>query len=233
MGWRYKASSILCSINEKSNGAWPPKQPKIQKLLRKQHKELVFIEAQNEASPVHLKEFFIFTQEFRQDNCRQVGSGHGNTHSAIPHFHRNTKSFLLYGLSLPPPANGGLRPGLSDRKFMLSYFFMVNGSITLMYLLFLFGVPLAVLMGVHISLDIIVTQSLSNAVSSSFKSSILKCNWRKKVYFYIHVWSKNIQHVSIDSTRHCILLTTQPITHHKYIELLTGNLWLKIQHRKH
>jgi len=87
-------------------------------------------------------------------------------------------------LYLPPrPPNGDLRPDLSDRKFTLSYFFMLNGAINLIYLPFLLGVPLAILMGVHFSLDIVVTKSLSNSVSNSFKASILNFNWRKKVYF--------------------------------------------------
>lgn len=45
------------------------------------------------------------------------------------------------------------------------------------------------------------------------------------------VWPENIQPVSIG--RHCILLTAQPITYQKCKEFLTGNLWLKVQHRKH
>lgn len=151
-------------------------------------------------------------------------SGHGNNHFTIPHFHRNTKGFLLHALPLPPLPKRDLRPELSDRKFVLSYFFMINRSINLIYPPLLLGGSLDILMDINFSLHVIVTNSLSNAVSNSFKTSILNYNWRKKYTFCMHVWSENIQHVSIDSTRHCILLTAQPITQHKCKELPTENL---------
>lgn len=77
----------------------------------------------------HPKGFNIFVQDFWQNDCREVGSGHGNNHFAIPHVHRNTKVFLLYALPPPPPPKADLRPELSDRKVMLSHFFMCHISL--------------------------------------------------------------------------------------------------------
>lgn len=80
---------------------------------------------------MHPKEFIGFEQDFCQNDCGQLSNGHTNNHSAISHFRRNTKGFLLYALPLSPPPEGHLSPEMSDRKFMLSYFFMMNGSINL------------------------------------------------------------------------------------------------------
>lgn len=124
------------------------------------------------------KEFTIFAQDFWKNDYKGMGRGHGN--NTLPFFIsiRNTKGFLLCALSLHLPPAGDLRPELSDRNFKLVYFFTSMGSINLIYLPFLLGVSLAILMD-----DIIVTNSLSNAVSNSFKASILSCNWRKKIIF--------------------------------------------------
>lgn len=76
----------------------------------------------------HPKGFNIFVQDIWQSDCRELGSGHGNNHSGIPHFHRNTKLFLLYALPLHPSPKD-LRPELSDSKVTLSYFFMCHISL--------------------------------------------------------------------------------------------------------
>lgn len=154
-----------------------------------------------------------------------MGSGHANNHSAIHLFYRNTK-FSAFILFLPPP-KGDLIPDLSDKNFviLLLYSEWINKShIPPRF----HGVFIALSIGAHFSLDNIVTNSLSKAVSNFFKPSIMNCNWRgkKKYIFCMPVWSKNIQHVSTDSTRHCSLLTAQPITYEKCKELLTGNLYL-------
>jgi len=87
-----------------------------------------------------------------------------------------TQSFCVLSLPLPKV---DLRPTLSDKNSMLPYFFMVNRSINLIS-----PFSLAVLMGVHFSLDVTVNNSLSKAVSNFFKASILNCNWRKKKSYF-------------------------------------------------
>lgn len=83
-----------------------------------------------------------------------------------------TQSFHVLSL---PLSKVDLKPKLSDKNSMLPYFFMVNRSINLIS-----PFSLAVLMGVHFSLDGIVSNSQSKAVSNFFKASILNCNWREK-----------------------------------------------------
>lgn len=102
----------------------PTKAAKNSESVREQTKELVLTKAKDEDWEGHPKGFNIFMQWFWQSDCRGVGSGHGNNHSVIPRFHRNTKVFLLYALPLHSPPKGDLTPELSDRKVMLSYFFM-------------------------------------------------------------------------------------------------------------